>query len=355
MAVDRTDDSTDASVEADENSRDQDRHPPPDRPGAEGAPSRAESRAAAAAANKDAAQTSDQASAPISNQADSFPRTTESSEIVTEVADAKDEHDGADIPSAIGATDRDSPGTARVESDSETDPAVDIGQRQGILDRLPALDRPSAESSPGTAETVETDSIAWAESRAGGQIEGGGFRAISGEGLSDDTAHAADLADPEVETGLLERLKQVAEKLDRDDSPREICDIVDRPDFQDPRESLDAVPDRYGRPLDRPDGTRTPLFNGEPTREQAQQGRLKDCGIISTLGAVAGHHPEAIRNCVSETDDGNYEVRLNEAKFSISRLRYEPTGRTITLTVTPELPVFDNEPGKPAFADSNAT
>lgn len=97
------------------------------------------------------------------------------------------------------------------------------------------------------------------------------------------------------------------------------------------------------------------MFNGEPVREQTRQGALGDRGIIATLGAVAGHRPETIRDCVRQTDDGNYEVRLHEAKFSASRMRYEPTGRPITLTVTPDLPVFDKAPDQPAFADSTTT
>jgi hypothetical protein len=137
--------------------------------------------------------------------------------------------------------------------------------------------------------------------------------------------------------------------------PRETSTIVDRPDFQDPKENPAAVPDRYGRPLDHPGEAPVPLFNGEPAREQAMQGRIGDCGIISALGAVAGHRPEAIRDCIRETDDGNYEVRLHETRFSASHIRYEATGRTIMLTVTPELPVFDSEPANPAFADSTKT
>jgi len=149
--------------------------------------------------------------------------------------------------------------------------------------------------------------------------------------------------------------RQVLRRIDRTDDPVELIDRIDRPDYKDPRERPERVPDRYGTPLDRPDGTRTPLFNGEPVREQTKQGRLNDCGIIAVLGAVAGHRPEAIRDCVRETDDGNYEVRLHETRFSSAKMRYEPTGRSIVLMVTPELPVFDSAPDRPAFADSVTT
>jgi hypothetical protein len=354
MAIDRAADPADAPVETDKEQRDQDRRPPPDRPGAEGYPSRAESRAASAAADKEAGQTSDQASASIDDQTDSSPATSESSEVDAKAA-------GAESEASATATNGDAGQTAdqsALEADeAKLDSPHTWAEKPGpeTAQALPDTEPDAKVDSSGTVEMTEADSLAPADSRADGQIEDGGFRAISGEGLSDDATHAADLADSEVERGLLDRLKDAAARLDRGDSPREISDIVDQPDFQDPRENPTVVPNRYGRPLDRPDGTRTPLFNGEPIREQTQQGRLGDCGIISTLGAVAGHRPEVIRDCVRETDDGNYEVRLHETKFSASRMRYEPTGRAITLTITPELPVFNSDPDKPAFADSHDT
>jgi hypothetical protein len=180
-------------------------------------------------------------------------------------------------------------------------------------------------------------------------------RRVSGDGLPDDNARVADLDEDAVEQGLWEWMKQAVARTDRTDRPDELTGIIDRPDFQDPQADSRYVPDRYGTPLERADGTRTPLFDGEPTREQTQQGALGDCGIIAALGAVAGHRPEAIRDCVREADDGNYEVRLHEAKYSAAHMRYEPTGRPITFAVTPDLPVFDSDPDKPAFADSTRT
>jgi hypothetical protein len=70
----------------------------------------------------------------------------------------------------------------------------------------------------------------------------------------------------------------------------------------------------YGPPPDRPDGTPIPCFDGPPTREQTVQGQLGDCGVIATIGAIAGHRPEAIRDCVRPNDDGSYEVRLHETR-----------------------------------------
>lgn len=110
--------------------------------------------------------------------------------------------------------------------------------------------------------------------------------------------------------------------------------------------------DIQGRPLDRPDGTRIPLFDGDPARDQIQQGRLGDCGVITALGAVAGHTPHAIRDRIRETGDGNYEVRLHEAAYDSQSHHWKPTGRDITLTVTPDLPVSSRRPDQPGFAGS---
>ncbi|MEU8772324.1 C2 family cysteine protease [Streptomyces sp. NPDC048606] len=159
-----------------------------------------------------------------------------------------------------------------------------------------------------------------------------------------------------VEHGVFDRLKQFtgSRKRDTDRSEQPVY-TVDHPEFQDPLKRADEVPDRYGNPLDRSDGTRMPLFDGDPARDQITQGRIGDCGIIATLGAVATHHPDAIRACVTEMPDGNYGVSLHEARFNYSRDRFEPTGRKIDLIVTPDVPVFDEASHQPAFAKSGAT
>jgi Calpain family cysteine protease len=218
--------------------------------------------------------------------------------------------------------------------------------------RPPPPDRPGADGLPSRADSraaAARSSRAEASSEAGEQAEDVRSRAILGAGASDDNARTPDVEDTALERGMLDRLKRSGVPRDR---PAELTGTVDRPDFQDPGEHPSVVPDRYGTPLD---GARTPLFAGEPVREQTQQGRLGDCGVIATLGAVAGHRPEAIRDCVRETEDGDYEVRLHEATYSTEQMRYEPTGRMITLTVTPDLPVYDADPARPAFADSRDT
>jgi len=87
-------------------------------------------------------------------------------------------------------------------------------------------------------------------------------------------------------------------------------------------------PDRYGDPLRLVDGSRVPRFNDRPTREQTQQGRLRDCGIIATLGAVASHRPGDIAHRVAIQWDGTYRVRLNEARCTEHGA--EPTGRAVS-------------------------
>ncbi|MFG2573357.1 hypothetical protein [Streptomyces sp. NPDC048481] len=158
---------------------------------------------------------------------------------------------------------------------------------------------------------------------------------------------AAD--EPSVTGKFMDRVKGA---FSSGDSVREISETVDRPDFHLPGRAY--PPDAYGTPLDRPDGTRTPLFDGIPNRDQTQQGALGDCGVIATLGAVAEHRPQDIIDRIKENEDGTYEVSLNEAK-SVGFGRYEPTGTVVKLTVTGDLPVYSEIPSVAAFADSAET
>ncbi|WP_345365301.1 hypothetical protein, partial [Actinoallomurus liliacearum] len=130
---------------------------------------------------------------------------------------------------------------------------------------------------------------------------------------------------------------------------------VERPEFQDANEDPESVPDGYGWPLQYADGTRAPLFDGVPTRLQIHQGGLDDCQLITLIGAVAARYPQVIAGRVRETGDGNYQVSLNEAEYVEEGDLYRPTGRLITLTVTPDLPVFADDPGTPAFARGGGT
>jgi hypothetical protein len=154
-----------------------------------------------------------------------------------------------------------------------------------------------------------------------------------------DPVDVADPARREASAGA----PRLREGDDRGDAPRA---IVDRPDFRDPLD--DRSPDRYGIPLTRSDGTRIPCLDGLPRREQTRQGWAGDCGIIAALGAVAGHRPEEIARRVLPREDGSYQVTLSEARGSDGVT--EPTGQEIELTVTPELPVYDENPGTPACA-----
>lgn len=129
---------------------------------------------------------------------------------------------------------------------------------------------------------------------------------------------------------------------------------IDRPDLPKVDLTEFGISFHYGTPLDRPDGTRLPLFDGPPTREQTEQGMLGDCGIIATMGAVAGHRPELISQCMRENADGTYEVILHQTTHSnyVDWRRYEPTGAVVHLTVTPDLPVVSKSPNSPAYAHS---
>lgn len=137
-------------------------------------------------------------------------------------------------------------------------------------------------------------------------------------------------------------------KLEKPDKPERI--EVGKIDF--PASPLPGRADHYGQPLDRRFRGREPLFKGPPAREQAAQGALGDCGIVATMRAVAAHRPDDISKRVRQRDDGNYEVSLHDTRYSPETMRWEPTGKTTTLVVTPELPVSSDAPGNPAYANS---
>jgi hypothetical protein len=122
--------------------------------------------------------------------------------------------------------------------------------------------------------------------------------------------------------------------------------VVDQPDFDDTTD--DGSPHRYGDPLTRPDGTRVPCLDGTPRREDTRQGWAGDCGIIAALGAVAAHRPEDITRRISPQEDGSYQVTLNEASQHGGIA--EPTGRDIVFSITPEMPIRDENPETPACA-----
>lgn len=146
--------------------------------------------------------------------------------------------------------------------------------------------------------------------------------------------------------------------VDADVDPDLIRASVDRPQAVDyangmpPKIYADPIGESDQRP--RPDQP-MPLFAGLPRREQAGQGALGDCGVIAVLGAVAGHRPHDITDAAVDNHDGTYTVTLHEAKLDRGLGVSEPTGRTIELAVTRDLPVNVGRETTPAFAPTNGT
>ncbi|MET9324878.1 C2 family cysteine protease [Streptomyces sp. NPDC003038] len=225
------------------------------------------------------------------------------------------------------------------EEDWETDPRAPTDQADGTE----APEEPQEPDSPGTStgnrpEPLDDAADAETWERTSGADSAGGGPAPEGAPLRDV-------------------FSKVRDSLTGPHAPAEGAGdrhaTVDRPTFnamEIPEENVCLY--QYGTPLDRSDGGRVPLFDGPPTREQTAQGKLGDCGVIASMGAVAGHLPEAISNCVKENDDGTYEVTLHQ----VSKNRpgdlapYEPTGVVTVLTVTPELVVPSLDPKTPAYA-----
>jgi hypothetical protein len=99
--------------------------------------------------------------------------------------------------------------------------------------------------------------------------------------------------------------------------------------------------------------TSVPVFDGPPRREQITQGVVGDCGVLSTIGAVAGHRPDTIKNLIKPAGDGKFEVTLHEVTPAApSDPVARPTGDTRTYRVTDEIPVASHNQ-KPVGANAD--
>ena len=91
----------------------------------------------------------------------------------------------------------------------------------------------------------------------------------------------------------------------------------------------------------------------QPDRADAVQGGLADPALIAMLGAVAGHRPEAIRRAVRRHPDGGARVVLHQVQMDPVTVDWGPTGQTVQLDVSAELPLmpYENETNT-AYADT---
>ncbi|MFI7026220.1 toxin glutamine deamidase domain-containing protein [Micromonospora sp. NPDC049900] len=107
----------------------------------------------------------------------------------------------------------------------------------------------------------------------------------------------------------------------------------------------------YGSPRDARTGQPAPLFDGPPKREDVQQGGLGDCGMIAVIGAVAGHLPDTVARMFQPNPDGSVNVLLHETDGPGDTVT--PTGRTLRVTVLPDVPVHASADGRSAYADQS--
>ncbi|MGI5147724.1 C2 family cysteine protease [Plantactinospora sp. CA-294935] len=127
---------------------------------------------------------------------------------------------------------------------------------------------------------------------------------------------------------------------------------IDKPDLPQPDPGQRPV--QFGQPLGAVSGKQPPLFDGPVTRDQVVQGDLGDCGTLATIGGVAGHRPSDITSAIQQNPDGTYTVTLHKAVF-LAPDRTVPTGQTLELTVTPDVPVYSSDQTLSAYADQTET
>lgn len=129
------------------------------------------------------------------------------------------------------------------------------------------------------------------------------------------------------------------------DGPDEVREVGEPPLT---RRYFHALPEAtYERYLVRDQDKPIPVFDGEPTRKDVAQGRIGDCGVLATFGAVAGHRPDDIRRAIKQVGEGEYEVTVHEIRPAthldpVAR----PTGGTRTIRLSDELPVRQDHPAR---------
>ncbi|MEH0428515.1 hypothetical protein QBB34_19695 [Streptomyces stelliscabiei] len=168
-----------------------------------------------------------------------------------------------------------------------------------------------------------------------------------------DPPQSAEVAEPTSPTEVAQPVESAesAESGEPSDAGDKIQKMVDRPPIEnmyfDDGEEIEGL--TYGDPINEAPEGKVPLFDGPPTREQTAQGSLNDCGVIASLGAIAGHRPEAIENAVQENPDGTYTVTLYATERGADGT-CRATDQRIELVVEPELPVVEDDPSTPVFA-----
>ncbi|WP_217179582.1 C2 family cysteine protease [Streptomyces sp. AC495_CC817] len=168
-----------------------------------------------------------------------------------------------------------------------------------------------------------------------------------------NSPQSAEVAEPMPPTEVAQPVEsgEASDSDEPSDAGDKIQKTVDRPSIEnmyfDDGEEIEGL--TYGDPINEHPEGRVPLFDGPPTREQTAQGSLNDCGVIASLGAVAGHRPEAIENAVQENPDGTYTVTLYGTERGADSI-CRATGQRIELRVEPDLPVVEDDPSTPVFA-----
>ncbi|MCO6009254.1 hypothetical protein NE236_30215 [Actinoallomurus purpureus] len=334
MAIDRVSTGSDAGAEKiEENPPTARRLPPPDRPGQEpeGVPSRLESRRAVAALNEQAAErpsettdadvpeaTSEQGSA-VADRNPESPVTPQSAE----TSETKDKS-----PSASGPydADRDQPRVA--DPSSAADTSVDQHTPDGAV--------PTREVDDGSASQA-TDKFVSPPEEAPGERRGGVHDDPIGASAEDETE------EDDRRTASTPDAAAEQQPLERTDKPHEVKPPEIVGDYY-----TNIPPTAQDRYLVRDQANPVPVFDGSPTRDQAAQGTVGDCGIVATLGAVAEHRPDAIKDAIKQVGDGEYEIALHDITEATPAAPVaRPTGDITTYRLNDELPVRTDTPTQP--------
>jgi hypothetical protein len=333
--------------------------PPPDRPGAEGFPSRADSRAAAAAdhdprpADEAGDDELDPPAAGSTGEGSGWQADADGEQ---PSEDSESRHDDPDTGRTDDGTDQ-QPSPERDARDAGTSSAADtsVGQRT-TPDESASLREVDDGSETQARDNLqsELDAETFGEERA--DAADGAPRSTEfaspaqeapserGDGLHDNPDGASaesEVREGDQQTAGTQDAGAGERAVERTDQPHEV-----RP----PQIVCDYYPnippttqDRY---LDQ--SNLVPVFDGLPTRYQAVQGGVGDCGIVATLGTVAERRPDTIKDAIKQVGDGEYEITLHEiTEATPADPVARPTGDVKTYRVNDELPVRTDLPSWP--------
>lgn len=325
---------------------------PPDRPGQEpeGVQSRLDAHKALAAENEQAAErpaeATDQRTPKSTNEQDAVVAERKAESPVTPAEDRSSPYDahrgepGDSAPALTGERDTHVQLETDQQPQSRDDQAAQIPEQTAAVsdyqgtDHRPGVADSSAEARTGLDQRTPDESpLREVDDGAEPQGTAEPPSELDAETAREERTDTSPTSTEVVSSALMERADQPHEVK----PPQIVGDYYTN--------VPPTAPDRY---LVRDQANPLPVFDGSPTRDQVAQGSIGDCGLVATLGSVAEHRPDAIKDAIKQVGDGEYEITLHDVtEATPADPVARPTGDVTTYRVNDELPVNTDHPSRP--------